>query len=57
MSVLNHLKPEDDTGKVAEAYSIFPKGVPVPAPLLLMNASAILPKPKVTFDRFYLRFK
>lgn len=32
--LLYHVKPEDATGKVAEAYSVFPKGVPVPTTLL-----------------------
>ena len=39
MFLLNHVKPEDATGKVAEAYSVFPKEFPVPEPLMLMSAS------------------
>ncbi|MCP4667641.1 MAG: hypothetical protein GY849_14900 [Deltaproteobacteria bacterium] len=39
MFILNHVKPEEATGKVAEAYSVFPKGIPVPEPLILMSAS------------------
>ena len=39
MFILNHVKPEDATGKVAEAYSVFPKEIPVPEPLVLMSAS------------------
>lgn len=39
MFILNHVKPEEATGKVAEAYAFFPPGVKVPEPLLLMSAS------------------
>jgi hypothetical protein len=39
MFKLKTVKPEEATGKVAEAYSVFPKGIPVPAPLVLMSAS------------------
>ena len=39
MFILNHVKPEEATGKVAEAYSVFPKEFPVPEPLVLMSAS------------------
>ncbi len=39
MFLLDIVKPEDATGKVAEAYSVFPKGIPVPDPLILMSAS------------------
>jgi hypothetical protein len=39
MFILNHVKPEDATGKVAEAYAVIPPGVPLPEPLLMMSAS------------------
>ncbi len=39
MFKLKTVKPEEATGKVAEAYSVFPAGIPVPAPLILMSAS------------------
>ncbi len=39
MFILNHVMPEEATGKVAEAYSVFPKQVPVAEPLILMSAS------------------
>lgn len=39
MFILNHVKPEEATGKVAEAYAVFPPGIPVPEPMLMMSAS------------------
>lgn len=39
MLILDYVKPEDATDKVAEAYSIFPEQVPVPEPLMMMSAS------------------
>lgn len=39
MFILNHVKPEDATGKVAESYAVIPPGMPMPEPLLLMSAS------------------
>lgn len=39
MFILNHVKPEEAAGKVAEAYAVFPPGVTPPDPLLLMSAS------------------
>ncbi len=39
MFILNHVKPEDATGKVAEAYAVFQPRMPVPEPLLMMSAS------------------
>jgi len=54
MFILNHVKPEDATGKVAEAYSIFPEGVPIPAPLLLMSASPDLAQAQSNIIRYYM---
>jgi alkylhydroperoxidase family enzyme len=42
MFILNHVKPEDASGKVAEAYAAFPPGMPVPEPLVMMSASPYL---------------
>ena len=39
MFLLDVVKPEDAAGKVAEAYSVFPEGIPVPEPLVMMSAS------------------
>jgi len=39
MFILNYVKPENATGKVAEAYGFFPPGIALPEPLLLMSAS------------------
>ncbi len=39
MFIINHVRPEDATGRVAEAYSVLPPQVPVPDPLILMSAS------------------
>lgn len=39
MFLLNHVKPEEATGKVAEAYGLFPPEIPVPEPMLMMSAS------------------
>jgi len=39
MLLLNHVRPEEATDKVAEAYGIFPSEIPVPEPLILMSAS------------------
>ncbi len=39
MFILNHVKPEEATGKVAEAYGVIPPGMPLPEPLLMMSAS------------------
>ena len=39
MFILNHVEPEEATGKVAEAYGVIPPGMPVPEPLQMMSAS------------------
>jgi hypothetical protein len=39
MFILNHVKPEEATGKVAEAYGVIPPEIPVPEPLQMMSAS------------------
>ncbi len=36
---LNYVPPEKATGKIAEAYAVFPKEVGVPAPMQMMSAS------------------
>ena len=54
MFILDYVKPEDATGKVAEAYSNFPKEVPIPAPLLLMSASPDIAEAQGNFIRYYM---
>ena len=54
MFILNHVKPEEATGKVAEAYSVIPPGVPVPDPLVLMSASPELTRLQVEIIRHYM---
>jgi alkylhydroperoxidase family enzyme len=39
MFILNHVQPEEATGKVAEAYGVFPPGMPVSEPMQMMSAS------------------
>lgn len=54
MFKLKTVKPEEATGKVAEAYSVFPAGIPVPAPLILMSASPDLLQPQSQVIRHYM---
>ena len=46
MFILDHVKPEEAEGQVAEAYSVFPKGFPVPEPIILMSVS-----PEITYQQ------
>ncbi len=39
MFLLNHIKPEEATGKIAEIYNAFPKEMGAPKPLQMMSAS------------------
>ena len=39
MYLLDHVKPEEAEGKVKDAYSIFPEGMPTPEPLVMMSVS------------------
>jgi hypothetical protein len=39
MFILNHVKPEEASGKVAQAYGVIPPEIPVPEPLQMMSAS------------------
>ncbi|WP_051261373.1 hypothetical protein [Desulfovibrio inopinatus] len=39
MYLLNHIPVDQAQGELAHAYSIFPNGVPVPEPLIMMSAS------------------
>lgn len=39
MFLLEHVKPENASGRVKEAYAAFPAGFPVPEPLVLMSVS------------------
>ena len=54
MFILNHVKPENATGKVAEAYSIFPPEIPVPDPLIIMSASPELVHLQSAVIRHYM---
>ena len=54
MFIIDHVKPEDATGKVAEAYGAFPPQVPVPAPLQLMSASPELAVAQSQIIRHYV---
>jgi hypothetical protein len=39
MFILNHVKPEDAMGKVAEAYAVFPPEIPVAEPMVMLSVS------------------
>jgi len=54
MFLLNHVAPENAQGKVAEAYSIFPPGFPVPAPLVMMSASTDICALQSEFIRYFM---
>jgi hypothetical protein len=53
MFILNHVKPEEATGKVAEAYAAFPPGMPVPEPLVMMSASPDLAYHQSNLIRYF----
>lgn len=53
MIILNHVKPEDATGKVAEVYTLFPPEIPVPEPMLLLSASPDLASLQSNIIRYY----
>ena len=53
MFILNHVKPEEATGKVAEAYSVFPPEIPVPEPMLMMSASPELASLQSNIIRYF----
>ncbi len=54
MFILNHVKPDEATGKTAQAYSVFPPEVPVPDPLVLMSASPELTHLQSGIIRHYM---
>jgi hypothetical protein len=54
MFLLKHTKPEEATGKVADAYAVFPKEIPVPDPLLLMSVSPELTEIQSGIIRHYM---
>ena len=54
MFMLSHVKPDEATDKVAEAYSVMPPNVPVPEPLVLMSASPELAFQQSGIIRHYL---
>jgi len=53
MFILNHVKPEDATGKMAEAYALFPPEIPVPEPLVMMSASPDLASLQGNIIRYF----
>ncbi len=53
MFILNHVKPEDATGKMAEAYALFPPEIPVPEPLVMMSASPDLASLQSNIIRYF----
>jgi hypothetical protein len=54
MFILNHVKQEEATGKVAEAYSVFPPEFPAPDPLVLMSVSPELMSQQSGIIRHYM---
>jgi hypothetical protein len=54
MFILKHMKPEGATGKVADAYAVFPKEFPVPDPLVLMSVSPELTEIQSGIIRHYM---
>jgi alkylhydroperoxidase family enzyme len=53
MFILNHVKPEEATGKVAEAYAVFPPGMAVPEPMMMMSASPDLAYHQSNLIRYF----
>jgi hypothetical protein len=54
MFILKHVKPEEATGKVAEAYGVLPPGMPVPDPLVMMSASPDLALLQSNIMRYFI---
>lgn len=54
MFLLKHVKPEDASGKVAQAYCAVPSQAPVPEPLLLLSASPQLAHLQSDILRYYV---
>jgi alkylhydroperoxidase family enzyme len=57
MFLLKTVTPGQAAGKVAEAYSVFPKEFGVPAPLQLMSASPELLAQRIEGIRYYMSHK
>lgn len=55
MFLLNYVKPEEATGKVAEIYEKFPKEVSVPLPLQLSSASPGLLAHQMNFIGYFMQ--
>jgi alkylhydroperoxidase family enzyme len=53
MFILNHVKPEEATGKVAEAYAVFPPGMPVPEPMQMLSVSPELAEVQGDVIRYF----
>ena len=54
MFLLNCVKPEEATGKIAEIYGTFPKAVGVPEPLQLMSATPGLLEIQVNVIKYFM---
>jgi hypothetical protein len=54
MFILKHVKPEEASGKVAEAYGVFPPGMPVPDPMVMMSASPDLALLQSNIIRYFM---
>jgi alkylhydroperoxidase family enzyme len=54
MFILDHVKPEEASGEVADAYAVFPPQVPVPDPLIMMSASPGLAFAQSQIIRYYM---
>jgi hypothetical protein len=55
MFKLDVVQPENATGKAAEAYAVFPEGVPVPLPMVMMSASPDLAKLQSNVLSYYIQ--
>jgi hypothetical protein len=52
--LLNHTPPDEAEGRIADAYSVLPPGVPVPEPLILHSASPELLTRQVELLRYFM---
>lgn len=52
--LLNHTPPDEAEGKIADAYSVLPPGVPVPDPLVLHSASPEILVRQMEFLRYFM---
>lgn len=54
MFLLNHVEPDKAEGAVAEAYAVFPPGMPPAAPLIMMSASPELARLQSKIIGYYI---